>query len=363
MEIFPNKKVRLHIELTGSCNLQCVYCFQSNWNTPKRIKNELSTAQIMDLIDQSKKIGCKTVTITGGEPFLRKDIYEIINYCQEFDVEILTNSTLLDKEKIKEIGEKFPQLKRIKISIDGLGGHDINRWPSNYKKIIENFNYFKRYTKCVLIANTVITQYTIDELMDLYKILKKIPINIWRIDLPFFAGRYINNASKFEVEPIKAVAVLKKILKKYFSDKKPFGIEIFNLYKSSMVTDHLFKFDVDSHPCSYSQWRTLCIKPNGDLIFCPSLLVKMANIVSRNGKINVGKAIKHARKNKFFKIKVKSIKKCVECRYLNICGSGCRADALYWEDKILAPDPVACTYIELMEKHIIPILPKQEAEY
>ena len=120
MEIFPNKKVRLHIELTGSCNLQCVYCFQSNWNTPKRIKNELSTAQIMDLIDQSKKIGCKTVTITGGEPFLRKDIYEIINYCQEFDVEILTNSTLLDKEKIKEIGEKFPQLKRIKISIDGL---------------------------------------------------------------------------------------------------------------------------------------------------------------------------------------------------------------------------------------------------
>ena len=135
-----------------------------------------------------RKIGCKTVTITGGEPFLRKDIYEIINYCQEFDVEILTNSTLLDKEKIKEIGEKFPQLKRIKISIDGLGGHDINRWPSNYKKIIENFNYFKRYTKCVLIANTVITQYTIDELMDLYKILKKIPINIWRIDLPFFAG-------------------------------------------------------------------------------------------------------------------------------------------------------------------------------
>jgi radical SAM protein with 4Fe4S-binding SPASM domain len=294
---------------------------------------------------------------------MNPDIEKIIEYSKDMEVEILTNAALLNEKKIKTLGQKYPQLKRVKISIDGLRGHNVNRRPSCYQKIIANLKAFKKYTKCGLIVNTVITKYSVEDLPKLYEVLKEIPINVWRIDLPFLAGRYKSNVSFSRVRPERVVFVINKVLEKYFKDNKPFGLEIFNLYKSSMVTNKLFRFNINLHPCAYSRWRTLCVKPNGDVTFCPSLLTPLSNILDPNGKVNVSQALNEARADKFFSIKVKNIKKCVACRYLNICGSGCRADALYWRGDLLKPDPVACKYMHLMEKQIIPTLPNKEASY
>ncbi len=360
---FPSTKKRLHVELTGKCNLKCVYCFQSSWNTPEKVKQELSSDDFKKIIDQAQEIGCEVVTITGGEPFLRRDIWDIIRYCEGLKVEILTNSELLQKSDIRYIGENLPQVKVLKISIDGTEGHDITRKGSSYTKILENFYLFKQYTQCKLIANTIITYFTARDLLSLYKELKKVPIDTWRIDLPFLSGRYVENRENYEISPGKSMEFIIPLLKEYFDDRKPFELELFNLYKSGIITNELFEFDVNLHPCSYSGWRTLCIKPNGDLIFCPSLLTPFSNIKNKYGEINISKAIEDAKKNNFFQISVGDIEKCKNCKYLNICGSGCRADALYWENDILAPDPVACKYMELMEKRVLPILPQEESVY
>ena len=363
MEIFPYSKKRLHLELTGNCNLRCIYCYQSPLNEVTKIKNELNLSQIFDIIDQSKCLGCETITLTGGEPFAHPDIYKILDYCKTLCVEILTNSVLLNEEKIKHLGKTYPQIKTIKISIDGLHGHNINRYPSDYRQIINNFRAFKKYTKCKLIANTMITKHTLKELPELYKMLKKIPIETWRIDVPFLAGRYKKTAPNCAAQPKAVALTLNKLLKKYFLNKKPFKLEIFNLYKSNLITDKLFKFNTNLHPCSYDTWSTLCVKTNGDITFCPSLTKPIANILNQNQQVDLLQGIKIARKNDFFKIKVKQIKKCVNCKYLNICGGGCRADSLYWKGKLITADPVACTYMKLMEKYIIPILPKNESKY
>ncbi len=364
MKTFPFKKTRLHLEITGRCNLSCVYCFQSDINNVDKIKKELNIVQIINLIKQSKKIGCQTITITGGEPFARSEIWEVLDNCKDMRVEILTNTELLSESDIKNIGKKYPQIKVFKISIDGFKGHDINRFPSNSNKVLKNFKLIKKYTKADLIANTAITRYNLNELFRLYNFLKSLPIKIWRIDLPFLAGRYKKTINKFNVPPEKAIKTFKKLLIKYFKDKKPFALEIFNLYKSNMVIDKLFKFNINHHPCAYSRWETLCVKPDGSLTFCPSMLPHLSNIRGKNGNIkNVYNVIKKASKNNFFDIKVKDIEKCSSCRYLNICGGGCRADSLYWENDIMAPDPVACKYMPLMEKEILPILPIKEKKY
>lgn len=363
MKFFPLKKTRLHLEITGRCNLRCIYCFQSEFNKAEKIKKELTTKQIFDLINQSKKNGCRTITITGGEPFTRPDIWQVLDYCKDLKVEILTNTEMLSEDEIKKIGKEYPQVKVFKISIDGFRGHNINRKPSDSKRVLKNFKLIRKYTEAALIANTAITKYSVNELFRLYEVLKSIPINVWRVDLPFLEGRYKENVNKFNVSPELVVGQLKKMMERYFKDKKPFSLEIFNLYKSNMVTDRLFKFNVSHHPCAYSRWQTLCIKPDGSLTFCPSMLPSLAKIRNKKGEINVREAIRKAIKNKFFDIKVKDIEKCSKCRYLNICGSGCRADSLYWENDIMSPDPVACKYMILMEKEIMPILPKKEMNY
>jgi len=72
----------LHLEITGRCNLRCIYCYNSKFNTEEKIREEMNTEDIKRLIDEASKMGCNKFTFSGGEPFLRKDIFEIIEYCK-----------------------------------------------------------------------------------------------------------------------------------------------------------------------------------------------------------------------------------------------------------------------------------------
>ena len=58
-------------EITLMCNIHCLHCGSSADN--KTRKNELSTDEALDLIEQLADIGCRRVVLSGGEPFLRKD--------------------------------------------------------------------------------------------------------------------------------------------------------------------------------------------------------------------------------------------------------------------------------------------------
>ena len=64
----------------GQCNLNCAFCYG------KSKANDLSTTQIFNLIDELSSMKVFQLAIGGGEPFLRKDISEVINYCQQKNI-------------------------------------------------------------------------------------------------------------------------------------------------------------------------------------------------------------------------------------------------------------------------------------
>ena len=342
----------IHLEITGKCNLKCKYCYNSQFNDECRFCDEMDTNTIKKLIDEAKEMGCKRFIFSGGEPFTRNDFFEILSYCKDLKVEILTNSSLLTDEYIMRL-KNMPQISEIKISLDGFESHDVTRIGSSHQQVINTIKNLKKQGFKVVI-NTEVTALSIKDFWNLYLLLKDLKIDRWRVDLPFILGRDKETYDQFKLPDFEVfINEVKKILIDYLKEKPSFEIELFNIFKSELTPDNNIEFDYETHPCAYRE-GSFPMRPNGDMIFCPSLDIPMANYVKEG---NLRKTIQKKYTNKFYDIKIKDFSKCLNCRYINLCNTGCRVDALYYMGDCYAVDPVCCNLMPLIESEIVPILP------
>lgn len=117
-----NRK-KVLIQITERCNLSCVHCFVSSESKGK----DISVFFIKELIiPYLKRMNVERVTLTGGEPFLHKNLFDIIDElsCVVKSITICTNGTLVDETKIKRL-KKYGKIK-INVSLDGFSdiSHD-----------------------------------------------------------------------------------------------------------------------------------------------------------------------------------------------------------------------------------------------
>ncbi len=137
-----NPPTRVDFELTYTCNLKCSFCPQAIFKeqSPEKVqsaKNELSTDEIYSVIDELKAGGVPLVTLTGGEPFVRKDIMDIVTYIKQKDLElsILSNGALITKKKAEELVRLG--VDTITFSLDGPEAlHDeVRGIPKTFSKM------------------------------------------------------------------------------------------------------------------------------------------------------------------------------------------------------------------------------------
>ena len=91
------------IAITGKCNLACKHCFYAD---EMRKNDDLPTDRWLAFIKECGDANVMTIGLTGGEPFLRNDIFEIIDAIvkNRMRFTILTNGTLVTEEIAKQIG-------------------------------------------------------------------------------------------------------------------------------------------------------------------------------------------------------------------------------------------------------------------
>ena len=75
------------------------------------------------------------------------------------------------------------------------------------------------------------------------------------------------------------------------------------------------------------------------------------------------KAIDKKYSHPFYDLKIKDFKECMNCRYIHLCNTGCRVDAMYYLKNYVNVDPICCNLMPLIEKEIIPILPPDLKEF
>lgn len=159
----------LQVPLTYRCNLNCKMCSITNL-LPE--EEELSCEQIFYIVDEAKNYGIKEVVLTGGEPFLREDIFTICSYIYEKGLKsiITTNGVLINECVAKNIAAS--QVSHIHFSLDGLEKtHDFLRGEGIFKEVISNIkvldtirkksNFFSLGIACTVMDNNV------KELLDL----------------------------------------------------------------------------------------------------------------------------------------------------------------------------------------------------
>lgn len=119
--LFP-APLLVNLEITKRCNLRCIHCdIRKMPETYSDIINkEFSTSEIKKIIDSLESIGTKYISISGGEPFLRRDIFEVIEYIKNtgLGLHISCNGTLITKEVAQRINDLG--LNAISISLDAV---------------------------------------------------------------------------------------------------------------------------------------------------------------------------------------------------------------------------------------------------
>jgi len=115
--------VGLHWSVTGLCNLNCRHCYME---APSGRYSELSFDESMRVIEQFERANVQEVSLTGGEPFLRKDLLEIIEVLAKKKIwlsRIYTNGLLVTEDALEGI-KRVGFLPTFQISFDGVGAHD-----------------------------------------------------------------------------------------------------------------------------------------------------------------------------------------------------------------------------------------------
>ena len=122
-------------DINNDCNLNCKHCrvLEKNKKDP-----QLTLKEAKELLAQLYYCGITKLNLSGGEPFIRKDIFEVLEYARKFeDIVITTNCTLLDEAKCQKLSD-FSNI-RLSISLDGMKQiHDEFRGKKGtFKKVVD----------------------------------------------------------------------------------------------------------------------------------------------------------------------------------------------------------------------------------
>lgn len=347
MKFNEKRFLALHFEMTGKCNLRCKHCY--NIDYLKSQTDDLNTEQIKKIIDKSIALGCKDIGFSGGEPFARTDILEIINYCKDYPIHILTNGLLITDDIIKELNNIDNLLLEFRISLDGLKSHSFlrnvqyDKTLDIIKKLLEN-DY-------VVTVNTMITDENLKELLEMYNLLKKMKVDRWRLDFVFNSGNANENSLKL-TNTIELFKVLEKLIKTYIKERPDLILDINKVFRSSFLYGfEPFNYSLNSKPCEYQ--GSLTIRPNGDVSFCPSMNKTYGNILTED----VLEIIEKPEWKEFANIKVKDLDdKCKNCEFMKYCGGGCRADGYYDTGNIKGISSLNCELIKFFVKEVLPLI-------
>ncbi len=287
--------LNVFLELTHRCNLRCAMCFQ-----PKKADSagELGTAEIKRMIDGLP--AWAIVTLTGGEPFMRKDFREILAYTiKKRRCNILTNAELITDQDIDSFVDN--KLALIGISLDGLReAHDaIRNRRGLFDKAADVIKKISKKKKekgalfPLVDIKTVILKRNLGDLHAIGVLANELGADFFTLSLPKLSNRQFNEPcyedldrdifshgplapEKLEAHELETlqkqlglVASLPGPVRTRFYPGNMSGREAIEKYYGEKLAPGDFK------PCAIP-WSFTCVSPYGDVF--PCLSYKAGNV-------------------------------------------------------------------------------------
>jgi radical SAM protein with 4Fe4S-binding SPASM domain len=303
--------------LTRKCNLKCPHCYINA--TTQELKNELTTEESKNLIDQICEVSRPLLILSGGEPLLRPDVYELVRYgaSKGLKMGLGSNGSLIDAIAAKRL--KDAGIETVSISLDSHipEQHDEFRGVGgSWEKSVGAIKALQENGVLVQV-NTTLTQQNYDQIDDIMSLAENLGVENFHLFFLVPTGRGVKMT---DISPAKYENMIKTTFAKVAKHKlnvRPSCAPQFMRIAKDMGLD-------------MSRWIRGCLAglyycrvyPNGDITPCPYLPIKLGNIREKSFKEIWFNSDMFKTLRDFDALKGR----CGICEHRAICG-GCRARA------------------------------------
>ncbi len=337
----------LHViswNVTRRCNLECSHCYlpaTTRKDSPAfSSSDELTTQEAFQLIDRIAFVNPEVMLIlSGGEPLLREDIFELATYASDKGMMVVLGSNGLLMNDAAARMMRRSGVSGISISLDSVN-------PENHDAVRSHTGAWERAVSAIKICgqegvsvqiNTVVTAKNHDELPELIAYARELGAKVYS---PFFLVCTGRGEEMTDLSPQQYEKVLSTIVE---AQERHDDIMI-RTRCAPTVRRILYQKNPASRLLTMGAGRCLAgqsycrITPEGDVTPCPYLPLSTGNIrVQDFGDIWRNSAIFNSLRNTALK------GKCEQCDFRLLCG-GCRARAYARKNDYLAEDPW-CDYV------------------
>ncbi|MCK5511261.1 MAG: radical SAM protein [Thermodesulfovibrionia bacterium] len=330
--------------ITKKCNLRCTHCYLPADHTRKDLPRvpsslDLTTQEALGVIDQIARVNPEVMLIlSGGEPLLREDVFELAGYASEKGMMVVlgSNGILINNEVAVALKQKG--VFGVSISLDSVNPeiHESTRsYKGSWERAVNAVTTCNSNGLSVQI-NTVVTKNNYEEIPELIACAQNLGAKVFS---PFFLVCTGRGEDVTDITPEQYEKVLSVLLK---SQKK---------YKDIMIRTRcaptfrrlLYQNNPDSYLLKMDSGKCMAgthycrLTPEGDVTPCPYIPLPVGNVRAQSFK-DIWEGSKE-----FSSLRKPSLKgRCKECEFQLICG-GCRARAFASYNDYMEEDPW-CVY-------------------
>ncbi|MHC4598537.1 MAG: radical SAM protein [Planctomycetota bacterium] len=342
-----NAPTDVFLELTSICNLACQHC---NVYPYRQDPNEFSLEEWVRLFDRFVELKVFTVVVSGGEPFARKDMFDLLDALDERPIRIKqlnTNATLVNEEIAARLKE-YKKLGPVQVGLDGATTetHDKLRGQGNFERAI-------RGTRRLLDAGlpvtffTVFTKYNRHEIRAMAELARElgvVSINYCTLLPQGNALHYFEEIALTDAEWRECVTEVGEVSKEYPGLASGPMKQCF---------DHFARFEEvlaevgEAGPRYLSGCNTgvteCTIMPDGRVLPCDRLQeLTCGNLREQDLQEIWLESPVFERFRERFDVLLDDLDTCRGCRYQPLCTGGCPSLPYYLEGELIARDPYSC---------------------
>jgi mycofactocin biosynthetic radical S-adenosylmethionine protein MftC len=311
-------------EITAKCNLQCRHCLSANMG--KTYAVELDFEQCRAFIDELDRMEVFQINFGGGEPFLRKDFCNILDYAHSKGIItcVSTNGTTLDENLARRLAGM--KLLRIQVSLDGATAttNDAIRGSGTYERILEGIHLLCKQGFPHLSINTVVTRSNFCEIEQLCELAHHYRVNT-RLSRLRPSGNAKRVWQEFHLDNLQ-LAMLSEFLSAHREILS--GDSFFSITKED-------RRELGLNICGAAR-MTCSVLPDGSVYPCAFLCdeqFKGGNIIRES----LEEIWRHSAS--FNAIRAIRVEACESCERFSLCHGGCPAVAYFLAESLNHSDP------------------------
>jgi radical SAM protein with 4Fe4S-binding SPASM domain len=304
--------LRMDLALTFKCQNNCIHCYAGGSHESV----ELSTTQWKQVIDCLSQIGIFIVTFTGGEPTLREDLTELLQYAQDKGMVtgLITNGRKLkDKAYVAALEKAGLDFVQVTLESHKPMVHDLmTAAEGSWKETVVGIKNAV-HSQIYVTTNTTLSKYNAHDFLKTIDYISELGVAAFGCNSLIYSGK----ANAVSQEFALSIEDLKPLLTKVRDKAQQLNLKFLWYTPTQYCRFDPVQLGLGVKSCTAAMIN-MCVGPNGDVYPCQSYFESLGNIlVDKWEKIWNHPLAKKIRNREYVE------PKCKDCPQLQVCGGGC----------------------------------------